>query len=239
MLHAIPPAATSTKSVLAISAVAMALLAGCIVSDQLTTITIHPDGSADWVKFQSNIHSTEKGAKAAQELKKLVDDFDARKDADSLRIVEAGGKILDGYWVRSTEPYANLMTARFPTATALEKFCTIKGERGEVLAQARFTQDGSRRKLSLVIPVPHEEKIEATATPTFKDLRDQQASAISETRVAVAGGKIIASRGFVVAADKRSCLLDTVQIDDLLRDRTEQLELFVEWEVDQTDLASR
>lgn len=214
-----------------IAAVTLILVAGCIVSDELTTITIQPDGSADWTRFRSNIRSTEKGEKGAQELKKVVDEFDAREDADLARIVEAGGEVLEARWVRREEPYANLVIAKLPTASSLEKFCTIKGEKGEVLAQARFTQIGNRRKLSMTIPVPRDEQPTAKAPPTFKELREQFANSISETRLIVAGGQVIASQGFMLAGDKRSCLVDAAQIEELLRQRPDHIELFLEWEL--------
>lgn len=216
---------------LSTAAAALVLVAGCIVNDELTTITIHPDGSADWIRFQSNIRSTEKGAKGAQELQKLVAEFDAHQDSDFVRITEAGGEVLDARWVRREEPYATLVTARFPTASVFEKFCTIKGEKGEVLAQARFTQEGNRRRISITIPVPHDAEPTPKTSPTMTELRDQQANGISETRLVVAGGHIIASQGFVVAGDKRSCLLDAAQLEKLLGNDSKQVELFVEWEL--------
>ena len=53
-------------ALLSTAAARIILIAGYIVSDELTTITIQPDGSADWVRFQSNIRSTEKGEKGTQ-----------------------------------------------------------------------------------------------------------------------------------------------------------------------------
>ena len=210
---------------------AVVLVAGCIVSDELTTITIQPDGSADMVKFCSNIRSTEKGSKAEEELRRYIEAFDGRNDQDYVRITQAGGEVLEARWVRHEEPYANVVTARFPNSTTLENFNTIKGEKGEVIAQAHFTQNGTRRKLSLVIPVPKDEKLTEQPKPTVKQLRQEQANGISETRLIVAGGQIIASQGFSVASDKRSALLDPTEIDELLRSNSEQVELFLEWEL--------
>ncbi len=215
------------------AAATLLLLAGCIVSDELTTITIQPDGSADWIRFQSNVRSTEKGEKRTQELKKFVDEFDAQTDSECVRITDAGGEVLDARWVRRAEPYATLVTAKFPSAAALETFCTIKGEKGAILAQARFTLRDNRRRLSLRIPMPGDEQSADKTPPTFTKLREQQANAISETRVVVAGGRIVASQGFVVADDKRSCLLDSAEIDALLRSDKDHIELFLEWELDQ------
>lgn len=214
------------------TAVAIGLIAGCIVSDELTTLTIQPDGSADWIRFQSNIRSTESGAKGTQELKKFVEEFDARSNSDFARITEAGGELVEARWVRREEPFANVVKVRFPTAATLEKFFTVKNDKGEVVAPVRFTQEGNRRTISVVIPIPRDEPPETTTPPTPKELREQQANGFSETRVAVVGGRIVASQGFIVANDKRSCLLDSAQIQELLRRRPKQLELFIAWDLD-------
>jgi hypothetical protein len=214
------------------AAIASSLIVGCIVSDELTTITIQPDGSADWVKFQSNIRSSEPGAKGQQELKKFVEEFDARSNSDFVRIREAGGEVLESHWVRHEEPYATILKARFPTAAALERFATIKNDKGEVIAPASFSRDGNRRKVAIVIPVPRDELTEIETPPSLAELRERQANSISETRIVVARGRIVASQGFVVAADKRSCLLDVNRVAELLRSRPEQVELFITWELD-------
>ena len=219
------------RTLLGVSAATLALFAGCIVSDQVTTLTIQPDGSADWVKFQSNIRSTEKGAKGAQELKQFVEEFDTHKDADYQQITQAGGVVLEARWLRREEPPANLIVAKFPNASVLQEFCTIKGEKGEVIAKARFTENGKRRRFSIVVPVPKDEKPGEPATPTIKQLRQDQANGISETRIVVPGGQIVDSQGFTVAADKRSALLEPAEIRSLFQSGREQVELFLEWEL--------
>ncbi len=214
-----------------ISAATLALFASCIASDQVTTFTIHPDGSADWMKFQSNIRSTETGAKGEQELKKFVEDFDAHQDSDYQNITQAGGQALEARWLRREEPYANMVVARFPSASALLNFCTIKGEKGEVIAQPRFVQNGKRRRLSIEIAVPKDEKPGEPAKATIQQLRQDRANGISETRIVVAGGRIVDSQGFVIAADKKSALLEPAEIHDLLQKGKEKMELFLEWEL--------
>ena len=178
------------------------------------------------------IRSTEQGAKGAQELKKFVEEFESHRDSDYQRITAAGGEVTEVRWVRRDEPYATLVKARFPTAAALENFSSIKRDNGDVVAQARFIRDGNRRRFSIVISVPRDEKSDAKVPPSYKELREQQANVISETRLVVVGGKIIDSQGFVVSSDKRSCLLDSSQIDELLRSHREQMALFIVWELD-------
>jgi hypothetical protein len=214
-----------------IAGATLSLLGGCIVSDEITTLTILPDGSASWVKFQSNIHSSETGAKGAEELKRFVEEFEAHKDTDYQNIRRAGGEVLEARWVRREEPYAKLMVARLPSASSLRDFCTIKGEKGEVIAQPRFTQSGKRRRFSVEIQASKDERPAEAKRPTTHELRQAEANGISETRIAVAGGQIVASRGFTVAADKRSALLEPVEIQGLLEAGREKVELFLEWDL--------
>ncbi|MBI5760086.1 MAG: hypothetical protein HZA46_16335 [Planctomycetales bacterium] len=217
-------------TLLTMAVVLLGVVGGCIVNDELSTVTIQPDGSADWVKFQSNIRSTEQGSKGVQELKKFVDEFDSHKDSDQIRITEAGGEVREARWVRREVPYANLVVARFPTAAALENFFTVKDEKGVVVVQTRFTINGNRRRLSFNVPVPRDQKPTEKASRSFEEVREQQANGFSETRLAIASGQIIASQGFTVASDKRSALLDPAKIDELLQTNREQVELFLEWE---------
>ncbi|MBI1903471.1 MAG: hypothetical protein HYS13_20400 [Planctomycetia bacterium] len=212
--------------------VAIALtIGGCIAGDQLTTITIHPDGSAEFVKFQSNIRSTETGEKAAEELRGYVEEFAAQRDADSLHIRNSGGEIVESRWIRSEAPYANVLVARFPRAAALEAYFTYKGEQGESQVVTRFTQDGRRRKLSFTITVPKDGEVPVLAQTTIQELRASQANGMSEMRFVVAGGKIVASRGFTLADDKQSALLALHDIQELLKTARDTVELFLEWEL--------
>lgn len=211
--------------------ITMFVVAGCILNDELTTMVIRPDGTADWYCFRSNIHSSEKGEKRTEELLKVIKDFEAHEGADFDRITEAGGEVLDARWIQREEPYATILTARFPTAATVERFWTIKGETGDVLIRSKLTMDHSYRRLSLTIPGSTNRESEEKEVPSFREFRQHQANGISETRIVVADGEIISAEGFVVADDKRSCLLDPQRIDELLRRSNRDVELFVEWEI--------
>ncbi len=207
-----------------------AFLRGCIVGDELRTITIHPDGSAELVKVQSNIHSSETGAKADEELRRYAQEFDAKKSVDHVRISEAGGEVDESRWVRKEPPYANVIVGRLPSAAVLEKAFTFKGDDGKTLVAARFTQEGTRRKFSLQVTLPSEQDLNSTTEKSIEELRASQANGLSETRFAVVGGKIVDARGFAVAADKQSALLEPKAILELLKNRR-QIEAFIEWEL--------
>lgn len=219
------------KCLLLTTVTVIAIVAGCLINDELTTLTIRSDGSADWVKFVSNVRSSETGDKRAQELRKFVDEFETRTGSDFVRIRDAGGELLEAQWIEADEPYCAYIKAKLPTAAALEQFWTVKGEQGDVLVQARFTRNAQRRRFSLIITGSRERAADTPKPMTARDLREQQANGISETRIAVTDGQIVACEGFVPAADKRSCLIDRTRIDELLRATTGEVELFVEWEV--------
>jgi hypothetical protein len=205
------------------------LLVGCIVSDELTTITIRPDGSADLVLFRSNVRSTEEGGKAEEELRSYVETFDAGKDPDHVRIREAGGEIVSASWLRRERPGSNVVTARFPEASALEKYLSITGKDEELRLETHFSKEGTRRRLHFVLKAPKDFKLSEPATA--KETRQKQADGVSETRFVVADGRIVATRGFTAAADGRSALLELGEIQELLRADPRRVEMFLEWEV--------
>ena len=205
------------------------LVTSCIVSDELSVITILADGSADWVRFQSNIRSTEKGEKGTEELRRFVDDFEAQRDPDFERLRAAGGKVLEARWVRKQEPYSTVVTARLPGSKALEEFLTIRGNQGDPAVQARFTQDGSRRRLALTVSFP-EEKLPELSSDDAR--RQEDANGFSRTRIAVLPGRILGSRGFKASADGRSALLDLQEIQSALRAGRGKADLFIEWDTE-------
>jgi len=214
-----------------VSAVAavLFLVTSCIVSDELSVITILADGSADWVRFNSNIRSTEKGEKGTEEIRRFVDDFEAQRDPDLERLRAAGGKVLEARWVRKQEPYSTVVTAKLPGSKALEEFLTIRGNQGDPAVQTRFTQDGSRRKLAFTVSFP-EEKLPELSSDEAR--RQEEVDGLSRTRIAVLPGRILGSRGFKVATDKRSALLGIQEVEALLRAGRGKADLFLEWDIE-------
>jgi hypothetical protein len=209
----------------------LALLPGCIVSDEVTTVTIRPDGSTELVKFNSNIRSTEQGGKGEEELRQYVEEFDARKNQDIVGIERAGDKVVDTWWVRREAPYSNIVSASLPDAAALEKWGTIDGEQGQLRLTTQFLRDGNKRKLSMSFLPPKDFKVDDIALASVKEARQKQANGISEFRLVILGGEITAARGWTVASDKRSALLALDQIAELLRSSPERIEVTLEWAV--------
>lgn len=210
---------------------AICLPVSCIVSDQLTTLTILPDGSADWVRFQSSLRSTEEGEKGAEELRRFVEDFDAQRDADFVRIRESGGQILEARWVRRQEPYATLVVARLPSAKTLQDFCTLRNEKGETVIRTSFQEEGARRRLTFAVRLPKGDSPPAVRTSTEAEKRQEEANGISVTRLVVSGGRILDSRGFTVAGDRRSALINPIGIQAMLETGGGQADLFLEWQI--------
>jgi hypothetical protein len=209
----------------------LSLVGGCVVGDQLTTVTVHPDGSADLVVFRSNLRSTEKGDKAEKELADYKTSFETRAAGDFARIREAGGGMVEASWVRPQAPFSNFVRARFPSPSALEKFWTVKDKDGGFQLTTQFHSDGLHRSLTVEITVPPEKANPSQSSPTdVEQFRQTLANGISETRIAVTNGSITAARGFTVADDKQSALLNGSAIDEVLRSGG-KAELYLDWDV--------
>jgi hypothetical protein len=221
----------NARSRICIALAALAMAGGCVVGDQLTTITICSDGSADLLVMRSNLRSTQQGDDGQKEIADYKTRFDARTEDEFTRIREAGGTAVDGSWVQPEEPLANFVRAHLPTASALEKYGTLKNEDESLRVETQFHLDGSRRRLTVRISVAPALVNAAQVSPSnAEQCRQASANGISETRIAVTGGSITAARGFTVAADKQSALLDGSAIDAVIRTGGDS-ELFLEWEV--------
>jgi hypothetical protein len=210
------------------------LLSGCIVLDQVTTLAVHPDGSADLVVFHSNVRSTEEGGKAEEELRRHAAAFDGGSSDELTRIRNAGGELIEARWLRREPPYSTVTVARFHNAEALEKLGTFQDDDGELRVSTRFSQDGPRRKLTMVVLPPKDLNLSNIAEPSPKEARQNQVNGLNETRVIVVGGRIVAARGWTVSDDQRSALLAIEEIRRLLRDSPGRIELFIEWEMPAT-----
>jgi hypothetical protein len=216
---------------LSVVLIALLLVGGCIVGDQITTLTIHPDGSADLVVLRSNLRSTETGDKGAKELAEYKANFDARSNDELVRIRELGATGLEASWVKQDVPYSNFVRAHFPNASVLEKYGTHTDEDGTSPIKTQFKSEGTRRSLTVYITVPGDKTNAAQTSPVdAEQFRHANANAISETRIAVTRGTITTARGFTVAEDKQSALLNASVIDQVLKTGG-QAELVLEWEV--------
>lgn len=203
---------------------------GCVVGDELTTFTLNSDGSADLVVFRSNLHSTEKGEKAAKELADYQANFDKQTDGDFQRIRDAGGQLMLASWVRARAPLSNVVHAHFPDTAALEKYWTVKDEKHGPLITTKFQKDGARRRLTFKITLPEDNEQAPAASPDVNQIRQALANGISETRFALTEGSITTARGFTIAGDRQSALLNGREVSELIRSTKGKAELWLEWE---------
>jgi hypothetical protein len=123
---------------------------------------------------------------------------------------------------------------RLPNAATLEKYASPEPESGEDGAKiaTRFSIEGTRRKLAVRITLPRDEQPIPTPSSDAQELRQKLADGISEYRIAVVNGSITVARGFLVAGDKQSALLDLGKIAEILQGQKKgEVELFLEWEV--------
>ncbi len=207
-------------------------MGGCIVHDQFTTLTINPDGSGELILFRSNIRSTKKGSRAESEIAEYRASFDAQTQDDFKRICESGARLEMAMWVREQAPMAHVIRASIPDAASLEKLATLGDGGSPISITPKFTITDTHRRLALQltarsdhIPPPISD---ADRLTQFNHAR---ASGISEFRIAIPAGKIRDARGFTIAGDGQSALLDVDEISSLLRADDGDIEIFVQWEV--------
>lgn len=208
------------------------LFAGCVVGDQLTTITVHPDGAADLVIFSSNLHSTQTGEEGKRELAEYRARFDSQSLDEMVRIREAGGRILQASWIRQQAPLSSVIYAQLPDASVLEKFGTSKSDDGSLQITTQLQSEDVHRRLNIRITTrPDPLGPSQWSSTDVRKLRQMLADGISETRVAVTSGSITEARGFTVADDKQSALLDLSETAKTLQTSGGKAELYLEWEV--------
>ena len=221
-----------TKARVGLSVVLLlAGMAGCIVHDQCTTLTIHPDGSGDALILRSNIRSTEKGSRAESAIAEYRASFDAQTQDEFKRIRASGARLETAMWLRKQVPMAHVMRVSIPDATALEKLASVRDARGTMMVQPEFTLSDTQRRLAFHVTVGSDSiptpSPDADRLAQFKRAR---ASGISDFRIAVAAGKIRDARGFNVARDGQSALLDVDELHALLHTGQGNAEIFVQWE---------
>jgi hypothetical protein len=209
------------------------VIGGCVVGDQLTTLTINPDGSAEIVVFRSNLRSSEVGDAGRRELAEYKASFESRTDQESSQIRTAGGQIINASWIRQQPPYSNTLHASFPNATVLEQYMS-EGKRDDGYSlTTQFQSNGSRRKLTIKVTMPIDMIPSLDASTDNKQLRQTLADGISETRIVVTQGSITSAHGFSIAKDKQSALLNIGEVAGSLLQGQGKSEFHIEWEVKQ------
>jgi hypothetical protein len=206
-------------------------LGGCIISDSLTTMVIDSNGSADLVIFRSNIRSNQEDEeKRSKEISDFVRDFDASKGDPFDHIHQCGGEVLEARWIRDEFPFSTLVEARLPNASALEKYGTLGKDEDQLRVVTRFESEGTRRKLEIRLAPAADQKPPPPDPTDAETLRKQMGDTVNEFRIVTAGGRIVNSRGFTLAGDRQSALLEGRRINDMLRAENEAV-LFLEWEM--------
>ncbi|NLB69446.1 MAG: hypothetical protein GX804_07165 [Lentisphaerae bacterium] len=207
---------------------------GCIVNDDVSVLTINPDGSADLVVFCSNIHSTEKGEKGREEVAGYCRAFDARSRDDMQRLTKAGAVIKSAEWIDKSVPMSNLLQASFPDLESLKSLLNFSDSEGKQTIKPKYTFSNGVGHFSVQVEVNEKDIPDAQdATARYAQFKRDRANSISEMRIAIAGGKITEASGLIVARDGQSALIDSDDILEKLRTNKGKAEFFMQWEIEE------
>ncbi|MCA9063720.1 MAG: hypothetical protein KDA96_11695, partial [Planctomycetaceae bacterium] len=154
------------------------ILAGCIVGDRVTTFTINPDGSAELMIWQSNLHSTQTGEAAVRELADFRTSFAAQTSDEFEKVRNAGGTIVSATLLREQAPFSCVIRARLDDVSAIGRYFAADDTQDGVQIKSAFVADGNRRTLTIQVVVPDQLRKGFTA----QDLT------LQERRQAVADG---------------------------------------------------
>ncbi len=201
---------------------------GCIVHDQIVTLTLNPDGSGDMILFRSGIRSTESGEAAEREIEKYRDSFDAKTPDIFKQIRESGAHLDQATWIRRQVPAAHVIQATFPDAETLETFLTLRDADGVRVVKPTFSQTETRRRLSFQLTV-EPDSIHPPNTDPAEAMKRAHATAVSVVRIALSAGTFTDARGFAIARDRQAAMLDETEIRALLH--ANEGDIFVEWDV--------
>ena len=201
------------------------LLPSCIVSDQITTLIIQPDGSAEVIVVRSNIHFRGNDKKREEELNEYKRKFNDGEQFWFERIRTSGGNIEETRWIKKTPPMANYLRGSLPDQEAVEKLLTLDNN---WKIQSNITTDGSTKTLMVKVTPPPDKKLSAPQSDPEK-IRRKLANSISHTRIAIQNGKITDAKGSVVADDNQSALVDQGAFPDRLWEENERVELRLSW----------
>ena len=98
----------------------------------------------------------------------------------------------------------------------------------------QFHTDGVHRRLTFRVTVPQDAIASLSSTSTdAQQCQQLQANGISVTRLAVANGAITVARGFTIADDKQSAVLNNAELAEAFRAGNGTAELYLAWDVAQ------
>lgn len=206
-------------------------LAGCIVHDESTTLTINSDGSGDLIVFRSNIRSTQTGNRAALDLAEYRESFNAQTQDMFERIRESNAQLEMALWVREEIPMAHVIRASIPDLAALEALSTFEDPGGAIRITPKFEVTGPHRRFALELVVGPDHIPPPGDADDCAQWKASRASGIYDFRVAIPAGTITDARGFTIARDRQSALFDADEINSLLHAGDGDTELFLKWEV--------
>lgn len=204
---------------------ALLIFPGCIVSDQITTLIIQPGGSAEVIVVRSNIHFRGNDEKREEELEEYRRKFNDGEQFWFDRIQTSGGAIKETRWIKQSPPMANYLRGSLPNQEAVEKLFTLDNK---WKIRTNISTDGSTRTIKVTVTPPPEKKLSAPPADPEK-IRKKLANSISHTRIAIQNGKITDARGFVVANDKQSALVDQGAFPDRLWKENKRVKLVLAW----------
>ena len=173
--------------------------AGCLEKETRSTAYVEDDGTVTWVVVESEVRSDESNAEDAR--REESEHLSACRSGTAPvpeALAAIGGRDVRADVLRDRVPFETLSSARFSSLEHLARsFCDAAGWTCETAT----VTTASHTTWSWTVPVSPG-RDDKSASPV-----DPLSDALSTLRVVVAGGRLIAARGFNLEGDRAAALI--------------------------------
>jgi hypothetical protein len=201
------------------------LFSACVTGDEITSYVIDPDGSVAFSIYRLNLTSdATDGKKAKEELANYIQELEEKRGDFFTKLVKANAKEVKATILRKVSPASVLITGCIPSLNDFAAYISEKDEEGS-LVWTPISRECARGFLIewTALKPPKEKALPEPVKP--------RADSFSEMRFALAEGSFTKARGFLIAHDKRSALLDMDTISKMGNWEIPSATLSLEWEI--------
>jgi|WetSurSiteA1Bulk_404760.scaffolds.fasta_scaffold04589_4 hypothetical protein len=195
------------------------LTSGCITKDEITSVVIDPDGAVTFSIYRLNITSDQKGEDGKREFADYIRGLEEKKDTDFANLVKVNAKDVNVTILRKAAPASVLITARIPSLKDLAAGLSDD----DFQCTAISTERTRGIRCEYIIQPSKGKGLPEPAKP--------RANSFSEIRVALAEGTIVKAKGFSVAQDNRSALVDMETLEKMDNWEVPSVPILLEWQI--------
>jgi hypothetical protein len=199
------------------------LTSACVTGDEITSYVIEADGTIAFSIYRQDLASDQTGEEAKRELAQYIRSLEDRSDSLFTDLAKGHAQEVEVAILRSAFPASVLITGRIPSLHDFAAYLSNEDDDSSFVCTP-FSQDRTHGLLFKVI-----RKYPAARTQSVND--HSPTGSLDEIRLALTEGQFTKAKGFLLAHDKRSALLDWKALDGQLASSVPSITLSLEWQI--------